>query len=227
MDEIILQQQLRGNQLAQVIGHMLTYLHDSVVRQARKPEGDPTLERIGRVFRQLLTQSEQERIPVVLSLTGEELQALEQMFTELEHLYEACPPSESRTLALDSLPVCRLLVAPSLWQKSTPFNANKNYHLVIFCSPRLVQEISDAFSTQFEHQELPARVLWAGASAKYGQGVIVLFWMGALSVDFLNQLEREPDFIDYLFYAVPAVEDTGEQGDDTGEEDHHGENHLI
>jgi hypothetical protein len=81
-----------------------------------------------------------------------------------------------------------------------------NRDIVILCSPRLVQAISAAFSVQFEAQKLDASVIWAGTSAKYGQGVIVIEWEGDVPEDFVDQLKREVDFIDYMLYEVPTIE---------------------
>lgn len=81
-----------------------------------------------------------------------------------------------------------------------------NRDIVILCSPRLVKAIAEAFRIQFEAEEREASVIWAGTSLKYGQGVIVIEWAGEVPADFLNQLEREPDFIDYMLYEVPTIE---------------------
>lgn len=82
----------------------------------------------------------------------------------------------------------------------------KNWDIVILCSPLVVDWIRKTFEEQIADQQLPASVIWAGPSYRYGQGVVVIEWEGEPSDHFVGQLEIDTEVIDYMLYAVPTVE---------------------
>jgi hypothetical protein len=82
----------------------------------------------------------------------------------------------------------------------------KNWDIVILCSPLVVDWIRKTFEEQIADQQLPASVIWAGPSYRYGQGVVVIEWEGEPSDHFVGQLEIDTEVIDYMLYEVPTVE---------------------
>lgn len=81
-----------------------------------------------------------------------------------------------------------------------------NRDIVILCSPLLVEGMADAFRTQIVDSGWDASLIWAGTSARFGQGVIVLEWRGPIPEDFVANLKLDSDCIDYMFYEVPTIE---------------------
>lgn len=82
----------------------------------------------------------------------------------------------------------------------------KNWDVVILCSPLVIDWIRRTFAAQIDDQQLPASIIWAGSSSRYGQGVVVIEWEGEPSERFVRQLAIDTEVIDYMLYEVPTVE---------------------
>lgn len=82
----------------------------------------------------------------------------------------------------------------------------KIWHIVVLCSPLVVDWLCKTFTAQIADQQLPATIIWSGASYRYGQGMVVMAWWEKPSDRFVEQLEIDSEVIDYVLYEVPAVE---------------------
>lgn len=82
----------------------------------------------------------------------------------------------------------------------------KNWDIIILCSPLVIDWIRKTFAEQIDDQQLPASIIWAGSSSRYGQGVVVIEWEGEPSEHFVGQLKIDTEVIDYMLYEVPTVE---------------------
>lgn len=80
--------------------------------------------------------------------------------------------------------------------------------IVIFCHPRNVRNLVQAFESQIKHAagELPVIVLWSGSSGLLHQGVIVLEWKGVVKPAFLHNLSIDYEIFDYVVYDYCWVE---------------------
>jgi hypothetical protein len=90
--------------------------------------------------------------------------------------------------------------------------------IVIFCHPRNVSNLVQAFEAQIQHAagELPMFVLWSGVSGLLRQGVIVLEWTGKVTPAFLLSLSIDHEIFDYVVYEYRWTED--EENQESGNE---------
>lgn len=82
----------------------------------------------------------------------------------------------------------------------------KIWHVVILCSPLVVDWLCKTFTAQIADQQLPVIIIWSGASYRYGQGMVVMAWQKKPSDHFVEQLEIDSEVIDYVLYEVPMPE---------------------
>ncbi|MGH2478472.1 MAG: hypothetical protein ACRDHW_02290 [Ktedonobacteraceae bacterium] len=85
--------------------------------------------------------------------------------------------------------------------------------IVIFCHPRNVRNLVQAFEVQIKHAEgeLPMFVLWSGVTGLLRQGVVVLVWEGKVTPAFLHSLSIDHEIFDYVVYDYRWTQDEANQ----------------
>lgn len=95
---------------------------------------------------------------------------------------------------------------PLIHVEERALSRQKIWHVVILCSPLVVDWLCKTFTAQIADQQLPATIIWSGASYRYGQGMVVMAWWKKPSDHFVEQLEIDSEVIDYVLYKVPMSE---------------------
>jgi hypothetical protein len=107
---------LSADQGQQLFSHIFVYFSCLIV-QPGKPEREATLEILKEPLYQLFDQHQQGNGSLTLKLTRNERKALRQMFTLLKRYYMHALPSPERTMALEHLVNCRLLLQQAAQEK--------------------------------------------------------------------------------------------------------------
>jgi hypothetical protein len=95
---------------------------------------------------------------------------------------------------------------------------SQNYAvIVLFCHPRNVTNLVEAFEQQIEHAAgaLPLDILWSGHSGLLQMGVVMLEWEGIVSQDFVQNLHIDQEIFDYVVCPLTGDVDEEEQAGNT------------